>query len=161
MFSIINGNITTINCDYLCHITNSTRSKESGITEAIFTKYKEANTYNRYNKGECLLGECDYFHNASENKYIVNMNAQQYWGKPNIYANDTFNNRKRWLNECLSELLKLIGDDRQILETIVVFPYSCALNWAEKGKSEEYLEILENFSKDNDIIIKVVKEDLV
>jgi len=147
---IIYKDNSILNCDeqYLIHQCNCTSKHSKGLAKLIFDKYSNSNTYINLNYKR-QQGTISYHINSNLNKIIINMYAQLYPGKSNL-TNDTKENRIYWFKCCLNVISK-IGTI-----TSIAVPYKIGCGLAG-GDWNEYINILEQFSKENNINIIIYK----
>jgi O-acetyl-ADP-ribose deacetylase (regulator of RNase III) len=143
MVTFYNGNILDSGADIICHQVNCQGAMNSGVAKAIrqkwpkvYTEYKakcdyeEATVNDLYGQyenpidwSECLLGDIQVVL-VEENKAVINMFAQQYYGydKKRYTSYDAFWN-------CINLIKQSVPTDKKI-----GFPYNigCGLggaNW--------------------------------
>jgi len=134
MLEIIQGDILTTDCQYICHQTNCTSNgSAAGLAKVIFNVYPEADIYkNRVNQDDpgkiIIIGK------------VINMNAQIYPSKPKYHDSpkDGFRVRERYFKSCLDQIAEIPD-----LES-VAFPWFIGCGLAG-GQWETYFEMLTNF----------------
>jgi O-acetyl-ADP-ribose deacetylase (regulator of RNase III) len=152
MIKIIDGDLLEAKEKHIAHQCNCTSSTWSGVAKAIFEKFPYSNSYDGRNESsKNTLGTIDVFENGPEDKIIINMYAQFYRGKPG-YGIDSYEERKKNFISCLEEISKIKG----IKNFSMPYKIGCGL---AGGIWEEYLEILEKFSKEKKIDIFIYKKD--
>lgn len=147
MIKTANKNI--LECDelYLIHQCNCISISAKGLAKTIFELYPEANTYiNPQFKREVGTISCHKI--STTDKTIINIYAQRYPGISKY--NDTTNQRIIWFKSCLN----LISEIPNIQSIAVPYKIGCGL---AGGNWEKYLDILNNFVKDNKIDIIIYK----
>ena len=121
MIHYIKGDITTSNCDIICHQVNCQGAMNSGVAKAIREKWPEV--YNSYKVW------CDRFKNdthgllglfqaveISEERYVVNLYTQNYYG----YDGTRYTDYEAFYN-AISDL-KIVLSTNSVDKTIA-FPY--------------------------------------
>ena len=128
MVTFHNGNILDSGADIICHQVNCQGAMNSGVAKAIrqkwpkvYTEYKakcdyeEATVNDLYGKyespidwSECLLGDIQVVL-VDENKAVINMFAQQYYGydQKRYTSYDAF-----WY--CLGRIRRIINPEKTI-----------------------------------------------
>lgn len=128
MVTFHNGNILDSEADIICHQVNCQGAMNSGVAKAIrqkwpkvYTEYKakcdyeEATVNNLYGQyenpidwSECLLGDIQVVL-VDENKAVINMFAQQYYGydQKRYTSYDAF-----WY--CLGRIKRIINTEKTI-----------------------------------------------
>ena len=128
MVTFHNGNILDSGADIICHQVNCQGAMNSGVAKAIrqkwpkvYTEYKakcdyeEATVNDLYGKyespidwSECLLGDIQVVL-VDENKVVINMFAQQYYGydQKRYTSYDAF-----WY--CLDRIKRVINPEKTI-----------------------------------------------
>ena len=128
MVTFHNGNILDSGADIICHQVNCQGAMNSGVAKAIrqkwpkvYTEYKakcdyeEATVNNLYGQyensidwSECLLGDIQVVL-VEENKSVINMFAQQYYGydQKRYTSYDAF-----WY--CLGRIKRIINPEKTI-----------------------------------------------
>ena len=128
MVTFHNGNILNSGADIICHQVNCQGAMNSGVAKAIrqqwpkvYTEYKEKcdyeeatvnDLYGQYENpidwSECLLGDIQVVL-VEENKAVINMFAQQYYGydQKRYTSYDAF-----WY--CLGRIKRVINPEKTI-----------------------------------------------
>ncbi len=101
----LKGALLTCDVKCICHQCNCVTTGSAGIARKIFAKYPFSNIY-KTRKGKDSPGTIAI--RGTGKKYVVNMLAQYYPGKPK-YDNDTKTKRKVWFKQCLNKLSKVKG----------------------------------------------------
>ena len=147
MIEVINDNIINAKEKYIAHQCNAVTNRAMGVALSLFEKFPYSNIYSlrafpHKPKSDELPGNIFIKGNGIEDRFIVNMIAQFYPGKPKISNSkiDGYEIRIKYFRECLIKISKIDN-----LESIA-FPYKIGCGLAD-GDWNKYLEILENFSK--------------
>jgi len=138
MINIIKGNHLDAEEKYIAHQTNCVSTNASGIAKQIFDKYPYSDTYhNRTKPSE--PGTIQVLGDGFVNRFVINMYAQYYPGKPG-YGIDSKEMREKYFHQCLLQIAKISN-----LES-VAFPFfiGCGLGGCDWDK---YFGTLVNFSK--------------
>ena len=139
MIEIIKGDLLKSNCKYIAHQCNCITTNSAGTALAIFTKYPYSNIYqNRYAYKD-MPGTVKISGNGKDERYIINMFAQWYPGKPKP-PRDSVERRLIWFEDCLKDIEKISDLDS------IGFPYKIGCNLGG-GKWEDYFQKLKNFSE--------------
>lgn len=145
---IIKGDILNSNSQYIIHQCNCVTKNAGGLAKAIFDKYPYANTYISRNNSS-TLGSIEIKGDGKDERFIINMYAQFYPGKPN-YNNDSYENRKQWFYECLLKISKI----KNLKSVAIPFGIGCNLaggNWID------YYKMICDFDKSVNIQIIIYK----
>jgi O-acetyl-ADP-ribose deacetylase (regulator of RNase III) len=138
MINIIKGNLLDAEEKYIAHQTNSISTSASGIAKQIFDKYPYSNTYhNRVKPSE--PGTIEVLGDGFVNRFVINMYAQYYPGKPG-YGIDSKEMREKYFHQCLLQIAKISN-----LESIA-FPFGIGTGLA-KGSWDYYFGTIGNFEK--------------
>jgi O-acetyl-ADP-ribose deacetylase (regulator of RNase III) len=145
----IHGDLTKINTQYISHQCNCTSKKVAGLAKNIFEKFPWSDIYSRRsplakeNLRSDLPGPGSIsIHGDGENqRYVINMLAQIYPGKPKYPEdiNDGYSSREKYFISCLNQIAKI-----ENLESIA-FPKFIGCGLAG-GSWERYREFIENFA---------------
>jgi O-acetyl-ADP-ribose deacetylase (regulator of RNase III) len=138
MINIINGNLLDAKEKYIGHQTNCISTTSSGIAKQIFDKFPYSDTYHNRTKSS-EPGTIQVLGDGSVNRFIINMYAQYYPGKPG-YGIDSKEMREKYFHQCLMQIAKISN-----LESI-------AFNWnigcgLAGGRWDYYFNTIINFSK--------------
>lgn len=153
---IIEGDILDSNEDYICHQCNCVTTTSKGLSKAIFTKYKWANSYihrtpHEYDKHFDKPGTISIMHNGyPELPNIVNMYAQFHPGKC-FSHNETYHMRIMWFKQCLDKLGERIG-----YESTIAFPHGIGCGLAG-GFWDIYYQAIQDFVDKFEHKIKYVR----
>lgn len=137
---IINGSILDAKEQFIVHQCNSISNYASGLTKAIFEKFKYANIYSHrpypyIAKGDDLPG-----HIIIRGKIIAVL-AQYYPGKATENSLlDSSIVREGYFWQCLREIAKIEKLDS------IAFPFGIGCGMAN-GNWEHYKKMIENFEK--------------
>ncbi|ATE87173.1 Appr-1-p processing protein [Shrimp hemocyte iridescent virus] len=160
MITEIKGDITNIECDYICQQNNCIAVKSHGLSETIEKKLK-ACPYSRRTPvpGKNLaipehrpkLGQILTIQSPVKNVKVVCMFAQFSYGKVGsfyYYARDeTKESRADAFQKCLNKMNKRIPSEK-----VVAFPKYIGCGLAG-GDWNVYYKMIENFSKDRNVLI--------
>lgn len=133
MVKYMNGNLLESGCDYICHQVNCQGKMGSGIAKQIrdkwpivydkyIAKFKEMEQKiiemcgcweRQMDTSEVLLGDVQFVY-VDENKIIVNMFSQQYYG----YDGQRYTSYDAFVN-CLEKIRDEVPKDKRI-----GFPYN-------------------------------------
>lgn len=108
MLKIITGNILSADEQYIAHQCNCVTTSAAGLADVIFKKWSYADCYSiRWEKDK--PGTIDVRGNGYQNRYVVNMFAQVYPGKPKDAEDpyDGFQARKKYFIECMTRIDEL------------------------------------------------------
>jgi O-acetyl-ADP-ribose deacetylase (regulator of RNase III) len=140
MIEIVTGDLLDSKEKYIAHQCNCLTQKSAGTAKAIFDKYPHANTYaDRVDPD--ILGSIKILGDGIEDRFVINMFAQYYPGKPK-YPNsekDGLLSREKYFHKCLMKIAKLSD-----LESIA-FPWKIGCNLGG-GAWDHYLGTLTNFA---------------
>jgi O-acetyl-ADP-ribose deacetylase (regulator of RNase III) len=147
----INGDILDAKETYICHQCNCVTKTSYGLSKSISNKYIWADLYKTRSKNKQNLQHSDepgtiieFQHPTDSNKFhkVICFMSQIGPGKPNAYKklylntyNDTYENRKKWFQDCLYIL------DENNYETVAI-PYGMGCGLAG-GKWDEYIKMLQ------------------
>lgn len=140
MVIIIHGNLLESKEKYIAHQCNCLTQSSAGIAKNIFDKYPYANTYSSRTEPD-TLASIKILGDSLENRFVINMFAQYYPGKPKYPESklDGILARQQYFYQCLLKIAK-ISD----LESIA-FPYKIGCNLAG-GDWNYYYGVLNNFA---------------
>jgi len=121
----VSGDILSYPCNYIVQQCNCQTTTSKGLSESIFRKWPESNTYNNGKKR--VPGTIDVINVTNDNKYIVNLYGQNKPGS--VSGTETWQRRLQWFESGLNHLVQHIEPN-----TVVAFPYmiGCGLaggNW--------------------------------
>lgn len=140
MIQIVTGDILNSKEKYIAHQCNCLTQNSAGAALAIFTKFPHSNTYsNRVDPDK--LTSIKIMGNGEDQRYVINMFAQYYPGKPK-YPNSSLDGqvvREKYFHQCLLRVSKIPN-----LESIA-FPWRIGCNLGG-GVWEHYLGTLTNFA---------------
>lgn len=138
---IVVGDLLDSKEKYIAHQCNCLTQRSAGTAKAIFDKYPHSNTYaDRENPD--TLGTIKVLGNGENQRYVINMFAQYYPGKPK-YPNSNLDGsiiREKYFHQCLLRVAKI-----QNLESIA-FPWKIGCNLGG-GIWEHYLGTLTYFAE--------------
>lgn len=141
MIEIVSGDLLDSTEKYIAHQCNCLSQNSAGAAKAIFDKYPHANTYAGRTEPD-VMGTIKILGNGEDQRYVINMFAQHYPGKPK-YPNSTKDGtatREFHFHRCLLRVAKI-----ENLESIA-FPWKIGCNLGG-GNWEHYLGTLHNFAK--------------
>jgi len=133
---------------YIAQQCNCNTKTPYGLSDAIAKKWRYANPYNNRRSQPDIPGSVVILEPPADpatGPTVLCLMAQ--WGpsKPRAYSNryprtyeDTYDNRKRWFQDCLERLDDEIPDSE-----VVCFPYQIGCGLAG-GKWTEYQKMLED-----------------
>jgi O-acetyl-ADP-ribose deacetylase (regulator of RNase III) len=147
MIEIVNFDILNHPASFIAHQCNCVSKKAKGLSKAIFNKWPVSDVYsNRVNRD--VVGSIETYL-VDKNKYVINMFAQFYPGKPN-YTNDTYKIRENAFKDCLSKIPKsvnlLIQHNLDIPNRDIAFPFGIGCGLAG-GYWNSYYSMLEDFEE--------------
>jgi len=126
----------------IVHQCNCTTTHGKGLSAKIFERFPYTNIYSRRKEGmRDNPGEIILKGNGKDQRYVVNMLAQRFPGKPQ--KNDTPELRIKWFKMCLFQLQNL--EILQSRDSSVGFPMYIGCGLAG-GDWMKYLDILEKWS---------------
>lgn len=97
-YQLVQGDLLKSPAKYIAHQINCKTDKAKGLSDAIFGKYPYANVYG--DGTERVPGKIIVRGDGHQQRYVINMAAQVYPGKPN-HHNDTSAFRLEWFRNCL------------------------------------------------------------
>lgn len=140
MIEIVTGDLLNSKEKYIAHQCNCLTQNSAGMAKAIFDKFPYANTYATRTVAD-MLGTIKILGNGEDQRYVVNMFAQYYPGKPK-YPNSSKDGtliREHYFHRCLLRVAEIPN-----LESIA-FPWKIGCNLGG-GIWEHYLGTLTNFA---------------
>lgn len=140
MLEIFNGDLLEAKEKYIAHQCNCLTQNAVGTAKAIFDKFPHANTYATRTEPD-VLGAIKILGNGQDERYVINMFAQYYPGKPK-YPNsdkDGIIVREKMFHRCLLRIAKIDN-----LKSIA-FPWKIGCNLGG-GDWDHYLGTLKNFT---------------
>lgn len=141
MIEIVSGDLLQAKEKYIVHQCNCLTKHAAGIAKAIFDAFPHANTYADREEPD-VMGSIKILGNGEDQRYVINMFAQYYPGKPK-YPNsekDGTLTREHCFHQCLLRVAKI-----EQLES-VAFPWKIGCNLGG-GDWEHYLATIHNFAK--------------
>ena len=140
MIEIINGSIEFSKEQYIAHQTNCTTwGRASGVAATIFALYPWSDCYKNRGRNNSQFGTSDVCGNGDDQRYVINMHAQYYPGKPSsIFEFDSANARVNAFIDCLDRIM-LIDN-----LTSIAFPVRIGCGLAG-GDWQTYYDRLETF----------------
>jgi hypothetical protein len=105
----VSGDLFDLDCQYLCHQCNCVTTRGKHLSAEVFRRYPYADIYSsrvdghRDPPGTIILRG----NPAVGHRYIVNLMGQYYPGSSR-YANDTYQHREAWFQQCLLKITTLI-----------------------------------------------------
>ena len=141
MIEIITGDLLEATEKYIAHQCNCLSNNSAGTAKAIFDRFPYSNTYAARTEPD-VMGSLKILGNGQDQRYIINMFAQYYPGRPK-YPNaekDGSLTREKMFHRCLLRIAKI-----ENLESIA-FPFGIGCNLGG-GNWEHYLGTLTNFAK--------------
>lgn len=150
MIEIITGDLLESKEKYIAHQCNCLTQSSAGTAKAIFDKFPYANTYQyrvRDENGQTTNidtpGTINILGDGQEQRYIINMFAQYYPGKPKFPKStlDGSTVRLNYFYKCLLRVAKIAN-----LESIA-FPWGigCQLGGGDWNKYLGQISIFSNF----------------
>jgi O-acetyl-ADP-ribose deacetylase (regulator of RNase III) len=140
MIEIVTGDLLNSKEKYIAHQCNCLTQNSAGTAKAIFDKFPHANTYVARTEPDAL-GTIKILGDGQEQRYVINMFAQYYPGKPK-YPKSTLDGilvRDKCFHRCLLRIAEIPD-----LESIA-FPWKIGCNLGG-GIWEHYLGTLTNFA---------------
>jgi len=140
MIGIISGNLLDSQEKYIAHQCNCLTQRSAGTAKDIFTKYPYADTYQSRTEPD-TLATIKILGDGIDNRFVINMFAQYYPGKPKYPESklDGTIARQQYFYQCLLKIAKIPD-----LESIA-FPYKIGCNLAG-GNWDYYYGVLNNFA---------------
>jgi O-acetyl-ADP-ribose deacetylase (regulator of RNase III) len=149
MLEIVTGDLLESKEKYIAHQCNCLTQNSAGTAKAIFDKFPHANTYAKRVRGEDgqttnidVPGTITILGDGKEQRFVINMFAQYYPGKPKypLSSLDGTLIRQKQFHKCLLRVA-LLPD----LESIA-FPWRIGCNLGG-GDWEYYLGTINNFAQ--------------
>jgi O-acetyl-ADP-ribose deacetylase (regulator of RNase III) len=149
MIEIVVGDLLEAKEKYIAHQCNCLTQKSAGTAKAIFDKFPHANTYQNRVRGEDgqttnidVPGTITILGDGQEQRYVINMFAQYYPGKPKfpLSTSDGAMVRREYFHKCLLRVAKIPE-----LESIA-FPWRIGCNLGG-GDWAAYLGTITNFAQ--------------
>jgi O-acetyl-ADP-ribose deacetylase (regulator of RNase III) len=141
MIEIITGSIIDSKEKYIAHQCNCVTKNSTGTAKAIFDAFPFANSYENREEPD-TVGTIKIFGNGVDNRYVINMFAQHYPGRPKFPTSklDGTKAREEYFHKCLIKISKIPD-----LESIA-FPWKIGCNLGG-GDWEYYFGTLKNFER--------------
>ncbi len=148
---VVSGDILDCNFQYICHQCNCISYKSKHLAKDIFCKFPYADIYTGRKSGDHCMGDIIVKGNGKNERYVINMLAQFYPGRPKYTESklDGFKARELAFSTCLAKIAQIEG-----LETIA-FPYGIGCG-AASGNWTAYQCMIEEFSDKVGDSVKVV-----
>jgi O-acetyl-ADP-ribose deacetylase (regulator of RNase III) len=140
MIEIVSGDLLDAKEKYIAHQCNCLTQKSAGTAKAIFDKFPYSNTYaDRIDPDK--MGHIKILGNGIDQRYVINMFAQYYPGKPKypLSTKDGLAVREKYFHQCLLRIAKISN-----LESIA-FPWKIGCNLGG-GDWNHNLVTLTNFT---------------
>ncbi len=140
MIEIITGDLLDAKEKYIAHQCNCLTQHSAGVAKSIFDKYPHANVYAGRTDPD-VMGTIKICGNGDDERYVINMFAQYYPGRPK-YPNSNKDGtliREEFFHKCLLRVAQIPN-----LES-VAFPWRIGCNLGG-GIWEHYLGTLTNFA---------------
>lgn len=140
MIDIISGSLLDAKEKYIAHQCNCLTQHSAGTAKSLFDKWPHADTYRDRTEPD-ILGSIKILGDGLNERYIINMFAQYYPGKPKypLSTKDGLAAREKQFHKCLLRVAKI-----ENLESIA-FPWKIGCNLGG-GIWEHYLGTLTNFA---------------
>jgi O-acetyl-ADP-ribose deacetylase (regulator of RNase III) len=140
MIEIVTGDLLLATEKYIAHQCNCITQNSSGVAKAIFDKFPYANTYATRTEPDALT-TIKILGNGQDQRYVINMFAQYYPGKPKYphSSKDGIEIRGKYFHKCLLKIARIKN-----LESIA-FPWRIGCNLGG-GVWAHYLGNLTNFA---------------
>lgn len=152
MIKTIESNILAVPTDVLCHQTNCVSENWSGLAVAVFERFPNANTYKQRDVyGKNMLGLVSIHTGDLEIKWVANMYAQMYPGKPK--GTDSAEYRLACFDSCLDEVAAFMSKRNMIN---ITFPYNIGCGLAG-GHWKDYETAILGFDERNNFNITICK----
>ena len=149
---IISGNLFDFNDQYICHQCNCVTNAAAHLAKEMFKKYPYADIYkdrphfDRYKMSALSSpGGIIVRGNGEDQRYIINMLAQVYPGKPR-YPDSTLDGskaREKYFDLCLSKIA-LLNSESPI--SSIGFPFGVGCG-AAGGDWNNYQTMIEKFAE--------------
>ncbi len=148
MIKEINGDITKINTQYIAHQCNCISKHAYGLAKILFETfpwsdiYKERVSTDHSDFHPDCPGEISIHGNGQDQRYVINMLAQFWPGKPkqNEDILDGYKVREKYFKSCLKKIIQI-----ENLES-VAFPVNIGCGLAG-GDWKQYKSFIEVFAK--------------
>jgi len=157
MIKIVKGNLLDSTESHLCHQCNCVSKNVAGLAKQIFERFPYADTYLKRQSPEYKkAGKISVHGNGEDERFIINMYAQIYPGKPQTSAYLSGTNRDdRAAREilffgCLKEIGELKGVES------LSFPQGIGCGLAG-GRWKRYLKMLETFEQETKLPVFIYK----
>lgn len=138
---IVTGDLLNAKEKYIAHQCNCVTTYAAGMAKSIFDKFPYSDVYSNrliHNHPATI----EIMGNGQDQRYVINMYAQYYPGKPK-YPNSNLDGqvvREKYFHKCLLQVARIPD-----LESIA-FPWRIGCNLGG-GVWEHYLGTLTNFAK--------------
>jgi len=164
MIEIVTGDLLEATEKYIAHQCNCLTQNSAGTAKAIFDKFPHANTYERRvrlpdgtNSIVDVPGTIVILGNGQDQRYVINMYAQYYPGRPKYPKSslDGLAVREKYFYRALLRVASLPD-----LESIA-FPWRIGCNLGG-GDWEHYLGTLTNFAQyvgEKDVKVRVYRRE--
>jgi O-acetyl-ADP-ribose deacetylase (regulator of RNase III) len=137
---IISGDLLESDAKYICHQCNCITTHSAGIAFYIFDKFPYANIYKNRKEWD-VPGTIEICGDGKDQRYIINMLAQVYPGKPGYpdSLKDGYIAREKYFQQCLDKIAEIEELDS------LAFPYKIGCNLA-KGNWDNYYQMICDFA---------------
>jgi len=161
------GDLLESKADFIAHQCNCVTTKSKGLSSLIFEKFTYADIYSSRSKPD-KLGTIIVCGNSNQaQRYVINMLAQYYPGKPRFYpeksrsypghTRDSEERRLQAFQQCLDQIAQI----PDISGKSIAFPYGIGCGLAG-GNWEKYEKILSDWSccvkEKYDITVHILKK---
>jgi O-acetyl-ADP-ribose deacetylase (regulator of RNase III) len=133
------GDLLKSDADFIAHQCNCVTTQSKGLSSLIFSQFPSADIYATRTKPD-KLGTIIVCGNGQDNRYVINMLAQYYPGKPR-YGRDSAERRLAAFQQCLSHIAQIPS----IAGKSVAFPFGIGCGLAG-GDWEKYEKVLSDWS---------------
>lgn len=150
---IIRGNLLEAKESHIAHQCNCVTRHSAGTARSIFDKFPYANTYSsRKNIELRLAGTISVHGNGEDQRFVINMYAQVYPGRPKFpnSSKDGTQARIKMFQECLQKIVNIKN-----LKSLA-FPYKIGCNLAG-GDWTTYLEMIRRMDGVLEIPIRIYR----
>lgn len=145
LISLVQGDLLEASEPYVGHQCNCvTVGPGAGLAKALFRKFPYANVYTQRTEPS-IPGTYSIHGNGMDQRYVVNLYAQYFPGKPKKPA-DTAEKRLHWL---LQSLGAFIGD---VQAPTIALPYGIGCGLAG-GDQDTYYKALERLAREKSFSI--------
>lgn len=164
MLKEIKGDITKIECDYICQQCNCIAVRPHGLSKTIADKLKVC-PYSRReadgNKNLAIpsdrppLGSLLTEKSPIKDVSVICMFAQYSYGTPGQYyysRNETFADRELYFQKCLDIINRRIKKKKIKEDAVIAFPKRIGCGLA-KGNWNNYYKMIENFSIGKNVLL--------